>query len=65
VAALIAPASERKPRQPAAMTGVDFHDRAQARAQLRRPRRIVEPDPDRHALNDLDPVAGGVLRRDD
>lgn len=46
------------------MAGVDFHDGAQPCAQLRHGRSGFDLDPHRHPLRDLDPIAGGILCRD-
>ena len=54
-----------QPRQPAAAAGVDLDGGAHARAQPAQVLARLELDPQRHALHDLDPVAGGVLRRED
>src|SRR5512143_2685271 len=64
-ATLTGRSSEGDAEQVAAMPGVDFDHGAQSRTQLGHARARVEPDPDRHALGDLHPVARGVLRRDD
>jgi hypothetical protein len=47
------------------MLGVDLDRCAHARAQRRIVRPGGEQDADRHALHDLDPIAGRVLRRQD
>jgi len=45
--------------------GVDVDHHAHARAQQMRDIAFVEGDAHRHALHHLDPIAGGVLRRQD
>ena len=50
-------------RQAADVAGVDLDRGAHAGAQRRHVLAGIELDADRHALHDLDPVAGGVLRR--
>src|SRR5690606_856442 len=65
-AAIIAspPAGPGPAEQAAAVPRVDLDPGGQARAQLGQAGGIVEPDAHRHALGDLHPVAGRVLRRD-
>src|SRR5690349_18496351 len=43
---------------------VDLHRRAHADAKRRLAGKVVELNDHRNALDDLDPVAGGVLRRE-
>jgi hypothetical protein len=64
-AAIMVVSSEREPEHATAMTGIDFHDSTETRAQLRHSVRDRELNPYRHPLHDLDPVAGGILSRDD
>ncbi len=45
------------------MLGIDLDDDAHAGAQCGRVHRALEPQPDGQPLDDLDPVAGRVLRR--
>src|SRR5512139_538029 len=65
LAAVMGCVSERETQQSAAMAGVDFHPGTEACTQLRHSRLGIELDSQRDPLGDLDPVAGGVLRRDD
>src|SRR5580700_11502552 len=67
-------ASSRAPTSPSlpalrvlwrAWAGIDADRCRQTWAQLAEPRvAVIERDADRHALNDLGEIAGGVLRRD-
>ena len=56
---------DRQERRQPAMAGVDVDDDAHAGAQQMRVLVLVEGDAQGHALHHLDPVAGGVLRRQD
>ena len=53
----------QKVRKAALMTGIDAQLDAHADTQLRFSRRIGDADPHRDPLHDLDPVAAGILRR--
>src|SRR6266446_5545230 len=57
--------SDRESQKAAAMPCVDLHFGAELRAQAWEAGGRLEPDPHGHALSDLHPVAGGVLRGDD
>src|SRR4029079_16534230 len=55
-----------QPAEPGfALAGVDLDVSAHSGAQASQRRVGVELDPQRHALHHLDPVAAGVLRRQD
>src|SRR5262245_22439994 len=49
----------------AAAAGIDAHGDAEAREQRLAPIRFVELKPHRQTLNDFDPIAGRIFRRQD